>query len=124
MMTKVKTPAEIAAMRESGKMTAAVLQLLKARLQPGMSTKDLAVLAAAEIKAYDVGAPFLGYMGFPDVICISLNDEVVHGIPRADRIIKDGDIVSLDFGTTYQGMITDHAISVIAGRPSKSATCS
>jgi methionyl aminopeptidase len=117
MMTKVKTAAEIAAMRESGKMTAAIVQLLKAKLEPGMSTKDLALIAAAEIKAYDVGAPFLGYQGFPDVICVSLNDEVVHGIPNAERIIADGDIVSLDFGVTYNGMITDHAISVIAGKP-------
>lgn len=117
MMTKVKTAAEIAAMRESGRMLAAVLQLLKSRLQPGMSTKDLALIAAKEVEAYGVQAPFLGYQGFPDVICISVNDEVVHGIPRPDKIIADGDIVSLDFGIKYQGMITDGAISVIAGTP-------
>lgn len=117
MMTRVKTAAEIAAMRESGKMLAATLQLLKSRLEPGMSTKDLALIAAAEVKAYGVTAPFLGYQGFPDVICISVNDEVVHGIPRADKIIQDGDIVSLDFGINYQKMITDSAISVIAGKP-------
>jgi methionyl aminopeptidase len=115
-MTRVKTADEIVAIRESGRMTAAVLQLLKSRLQPGMSTKDLALIAAAEIKAYDVGAPFLGYQGFPDVICISLNDEVVHGIPRADRIVQDGDIVSLDFGVKYNGMITDSALTAIAGK--------
>lgn len=97
-------------------MLAAVLQLLKQRLQPGMSTKDLAQIAATEIKAYGVTSPFLGYQGFPDVICISVNDEVVHGIPRTDKIVQDGDIVSLDFGITYQGMITDAAISTIAGR--------
>ena len=115
-MTRKKTPAEIKAMRESGRMTAAVLQLLKTRVQPGMSTKDLALIAAAEVKAYGVGAPFLGYQGFPDVICISINDQVVHGIPRADKIINDGDLVSLDFGINYQGMITDSAITVIAGK--------
>ena len=117
MMTRVKTQDEIAAMRESGRMTAAVLQLLKSRLQPGMSTKDLANIAAKEIENYGVKAPFLGYQGFPDVICISVNDEVVHGIPREDKIIQDGDIVSLDFGVNYRGMITDSAISVIAGKP-------
>ena len=117
MMTKIKTNTEISAMRESGRMLAAVLQLLKQRLATGMSTKDLANIAAHEVKAYGVKAPFLGYLGFPDVICISLNDEVVHGIPHVDRIIKDGDIVSLDFGINYQGMITDGAISVIAGKP-------
>ena len=117
MMTRVKTPAEIAALRESSRMTAAVLQLLKAKLEPGMSTKDLARIAEHEVKAYGVSAPFLGYQGFPDVICISVNDEVVHGIPRTDKIITDGDIVSLDFGINYQKMISDSAISVIAGKP-------
>ncbi len=116
-MTQVKTPAEIAAMRQSGKITASIVQLLKERVEPGMSTMDLALLAAAEIKAYGVEAPFLGYMGYPDVILISLNDEVVHGIPRADRVINDGDIVKLDFGVKYQGMITDHAITTIVGKP-------
>lgn len=117
MMTRVKTPAEIAAMRESGKMTAAILQLLKTKTVPGISTKALADIAAHEVEAYGVKAPFLGYQGFPDVICISINDEVVHGIPRTDKIIKDGDIVSLDFGINYKGMITDSAISLIAGTP-------
>lgn len=98
-------------------MTASVLQLLKAKLAPGMSTKDLAILAAREVTGYGVEAPFLGYQGFPDVICVSLNNEVVHGIPRVDRIIADGDIVSLDFGIKYRGMITDSALSVIAGQP-------
>jgi methionyl aminopeptidase len=117
MMTKVKTASEIAAMRESGRMLASVLQLLKKQLQPGMSTKDLAILAAREVETYGVEAPFLGYQGFPDVICISLNDEVVHGIPNPRRVIADGDIVSLDFGIKYRGMITDSAISLIAGTP-------
>ncbi|HSX45539.1 MAG TPA: type I methionyl aminopeptidase, partial [Candidatus Saccharimonadia bacterium] len=60
---------------------------------------------------------FLGYQGFPDVICISVNDEVVHGIPKADKMLAEGDIVGLDFGVTYKGMITDSAVSVIAGKP-------
>lgn len=116
-MTKIKTAAEIDAMRESGRMLASVLQLLKMQLQPGMSTKDLALMAEKELKAYGVESPFLGYQGFPDVICISVNDEVVHGIPRATKIINDGDLIGLDFGVRYKGMITDSAISVIAGRP-------
>lgn len=116
MMTRIKTRDEIAAMRESGRMTATILQLLKKQLQPGMSTKDVARIAAAEVKAFGVSAPFHGYQGFPDVICISVNDEVVHGIPREDKIINDGDIVGLDFGVTYNGMISDSAISVIAGK--------
>lgn len=115
MQTKVKTASEIAAMRESGKMLATVLQILKTQLQPGMSTKDLAVIAASELKALGGKPSFLGYQGFPDVICISVNAEVVHGIPKADHIIQAGDIVGLDFGVTYQNMVTDGAISVIAG---------
>ena len=82
-----------------------------------MSTKDLAVIATNELKNLGGQPAFLGYQGFPDVICISINDEVVHGIPRADKIINEGDIVGLDFGVLYQGMITDSAISVITGRP-------
>jgi methionyl aminopeptidase len=117
MVTKVKTAAQIRAMREGGAMLAAVLQLLKKRLGAGMSTKDLAVIAAAELQKLGGEAAFLGYQGFPDVICISVNDEVVHGIPRPDKIIQEGDIVGLDFGVRLNGMITDAAISVIAGRP-------
>jgi methionyl aminopeptidase len=117
MVTRVKTASEIAAMQDSGRMLATVLQMLKTSLQPGMTTKQLADLAAAELKKLGGQAAFLGYQGFPDVICISVNDEVVHGIPRADKTIAEGDIVSLDFGVIYKGMITDSAISVIAGRP-------
>jgi methionyl aminopeptidase len=117
MQTKVKTKGEIAAMRESGRMLATVLQTLKPKVQPGISTKQLADYAAAELKALGGQASFLGYQGFPDVICISLNDEVVHGIPNPERQVQEGDIVGLDFGVTYKGMITDSAISVIAGKP-------
>lgn len=116
MITKVKTAAEIAAMRESGRMLATVLQILKPQVQPGVSTKALADIAAKELEKLGGTPAFLGYQGFPDVICISVNDEVVHGIPRADKIIQEGDIVGLDFGVIVDGMITDAAISVIAGR--------
>lgn len=117
MQTKVKTRREIEAMRESGRMLATVLQFLKPRVAAGITTKQLADLAAAELKALGGEASFLGYQGFPDVICISVNEEVVHGIPSTEKIIQEGDIVGLDFGVTYQGMITDSAISVIAGKP-------
>jgi methionyl aminopeptidase len=117
MVTRVKTTQEITAMRIGGQMLASVLSLLKKRLAVGMSTKDLAIIAADELKILGGEAAFLGYQGFPDVICISVNDEVVHGIPRSNRIINEGDIIGLDFGVRYQEMITDAAISVIAGRP-------
>lgn len=117
MITKIKTASEITAMRESGRMLASVLAKLQTELQVGMSTKDLAIITARELAPLGGHPAFLGYQGFPDVICISVNDEVVHGIPRANKIIAEGDIVGLDFGVLYKGMITDAAISVIAGKP-------
>ena len=117
MITKIKTSSEIAAMREGGKMLATILQLLKSEVASGMSTKDLADRAAIELKALGGQPSFLGYQGFPDVICISLNAEVVHGIPSTTRIIKEGDLIGLDFGVTLRGMITDAAISMIVGKP-------
>jgi methionyl aminopeptidase len=117
MVTRVKTPKEIEAMRVSGRMLATVLDVLKKQIDVGMSTKDLALIAAKEVKSLGGEAAFLGYQGFPDVICISVNNEVVHGIPNPSKVIKDGDIVGLDFGVTYRGMITDSAVSVIVGNP-------
>jgi methionyl aminopeptidase len=117
MMTQVKTAAEIVAMRESGRMLGTVLQYLRVEITAGMSTKDLAILAAREVERLGGKPAFLGYQGFPDVICISVNDEVVHGIPSASRVIASGDIVGLDFGVTYNKMVTDGAISVIVDKP-------
>ncbi len=116
MTTKVKTPSEIEAMRESGRILATVLQYLRPKVKPGVTTGQLADFAAAEIIRLGGEPAFLGYEGFPSVICISVNDEIVHGIPSKDKVINDGDIVSLDMGVRYKGMITDSAISVIAGR--------
>jgi methionyl aminopeptidase len=106
-------------MRESGQMLAAILQMLKEQTVPGISTKKLAEIAAQELKGLGGAPTFLGYYGFPDVICISINNEVVHGIPKTDKIISEGDIVSLDFGVTYRGMITDAAISYVLGEAKK-----
>ncbi|HTE58528.1 MAG TPA: type I methionyl aminopeptidase [Verrucomicrobiae bacterium] len=115
MQTKVKTTQEIKAMRESGRLLATVLATLKQAIQPGMTTKDLAEIAKSELRGTGGTPTFLGMYGFPDVLCVSVNDEVVHGIPTAKRKITDGDIVSMDFGVTYEGMITDGAVSVVAG---------
>lgn len=115
MYTRIKTPTEIEAMQESGQMLATILNALTSLDVVGYSTQDLANIAKAELKKLGGEAPFLGYQGFPDVICISLNDEVVHGIPSVERIIKTGDILSLDFGVKYRGMITDAATSIIVG---------
>lgn len=114
MFTKVKTEQEIADLRISGQKLAQVFEYLKTQLQVGMTTKQLADLAAEEMKRLKVDAVLLGYSGFPDVICISLNDEVVHGIP-SDDVINDGDLVSFDLCVGYNGMITDAAFTVVAG---------
>lgn len=116
MYNRTKTAAEIQAMRQSGRLLATVLATLRESLEPGMTTKDLAEIAKREIRGTGGVPTFLGQYGFPDVICISLNDEVVHGIPSPERVIRGGDIVSMDFGVTYDGMITDAAISAIAGK--------
>lgn len=115
MQTRVKTTQEIASMRESGRMLATVLKQLSSQVNDGITTKDLAEAAKRELRVLGGQPTFLGYYGFPDVICISVNDEIVHGIPRQNHLIRDGDVVSLDFGVTYRGMITDGAISVIVG---------
>ena len=115
MFTKVKTEEEIENMRIAGKMLAQVLQHVKNRAVAGMSTKDLADRAAAELKTLGGAQSFLNYQGFPDVLCVSVNDEVVHGIPNKLNILEDGDIVSVDFGVTYKGMVTDAALTFIVG---------
>lgn len=116
MQTRIKTDSELISMKASGKILATVLNYLSNNLSDGMSTKDIAILALKELRGLGGKPSFLNYQGFPDIICISINNEVVHGIPKKDKIIKNGDIVSLDFGVTYDGMITDGAISVILGK--------
>lgn len=117
MLTKVKSTQEIENMRQSGKLLARVLNQLSLQIAAGMSTKDLAEIAKNELRSTGGQPTFLGYYGFPDVLCVSVNDEVVHGIPRSTKIIQAGDVVSLDFGVTYGGMITDAAVTVIVGKP-------
>ncbi len=115
MVTKVKTDVEIAAMREGGKMLATVLSALRDQVSVGMTSADLSEIAKKKLIKLGGKPAFLGYEGFPDVVCVSINEEVVHGIPSKERIIQDGDIVSFDFGVLHKGLITDAAISVIVG---------
>lgn len=124
MFTRIKNDKEIAAMRTSGKMLAAILQVVKQATLPGISTLDMANIAEKELKVLGGQPVFLNYSigahipPFPSVICISVNDEVVHGIPRKDKIIQQGDIVSIDFGVKYDGMITDAAVTFGVGEVS------
>jgi methionyl aminopeptidase len=109
-----KNPSEIEIMRQGGKMLAGILNLLAEKVAPGVKPTDLAKIAAEEIKKGRLQPVVLGYEGFPDVICISANNEIVHGIPKA-KPLEDGDIVKLDLTVGYKGMIVDSAITVIAG---------
>lgn len=113
---RAKTPSEIEAMREGGRILATVLSRLTQVVAPGMSTKDLADIAATELKSLGARPAFLNHQDFPDVLCASLNQEVVHGIPSKKRIIKEGDLLSLDFGVIYKGLITDGATTVYVGK--------
>ncbi len=116
---QLKTVTEIAAMRESGRMLATILQLIRKKVTAGMTPKDMSALAAAELVKLGGQPTFKGFEGYPDIICISNNNEVQHAIP-SDRPFKNGDIVNFDFGVTYQNMITDAGISVcIGGKPDK-----
>lgn len=105
-------------MRISGSILAGVHSVLKKEVRPGVSTAQLADIAESEINKRGGEPAFLGYgapIPFPSVICISVNDEVVHGVPSENSVLKDGDIVSLDLGVTYKGMITDASITVPCG---------
>jgi methionyl aminopeptidase len=109
-----KNPVEIEKMREGGKMLATILNLLAEKVVPGSSPKEIAKMAHAEINKRGMQPVLLGYESFPDVICISVNDEIVHGIPK-NKPFTEGDIVKLDLTVGHKGMIVDSAITVIAG---------
>ena len=100
-------------MKKAGDICSQVLKMLKDIVSPGMTTKQLADMAAAMIRNHGGEPSFLGYKDFPDVVCISINEEVVHGIPDKERVVHSGDIITFDLGVTYQGMIVDSAISVL-----------
>jgi len=116
MASSIKTDAEIAAMREGGRMLATILQLMRAKCKPGLTPKDMAVIAKNELKVLGGKPAFLGYGAhpFPDVICISVNDQVQHSIPSS-RPFQPGDVVNFDFGVLYKGMVTDAGITVCVG---------
>jgi methionyl aminopeptidase len=110
-----KTAQEIEVMRAGGKMLATVLDKLAQAIKPGMSTKELADIAKRELKGLGGRPAFLNHEDFPEVLCTSINQEIVHGLPSAKKIIKEGDVVGLDFGVIYKGLITDGAITVYVG---------
>jgi len=110
----IKSDREIAVMREAGRIVANVLNMLKSRVRPGMCTRELDAIAAEEAEKLGGKPSFKGYRGYPATVCVSVNDEIVHGIP-GERALHDGDIVSLDFGAVYQDFQGDAAITVGVG---------
>ena len=109
MPVTIKSKQEIERMREAGKILAAVHDELKEYIHPGISTKEIDQQGEEIIRGYGCIPSFLGYEGYPASVCVSVNDEVVHGIPSPDRILKEGDIVSLDTGVIYKGWQSDAA---------------
>ncbi len=107
-------------MRQAGRIVATVLEILMKQAREGMKTKELDAIAATEVERLGAKPSFKGYHGFPANLCVSVNDEVVHGIP-GERVLKNGDIVSLDFGALFMGFQGDSAVSIGVGEISSQA---
>ena len=107
----IKSNQEIAAMRQAGKIVAKVLEVLKRQIRPGIKTKELDTIAARELERLEAKPSFKGYRGFPANLCVSVNDEIVHGIP-GERVLGEGDIVSLDLGAIFMGFHSDAAVTI------------
>ncbi len=124
-MILIKTPEEIAKLREGGKHLAQILAETAERVAPGVSALDLEHFVQKRIKELGDEPAFLGYkpaghrVPYPAALIVSVNSEVVHGIPTATKILKEGDVVSLDLGIKHEGLFTDHAITVAIGAVSK-----
>lgn len=121
MKVTIKSAEEIEKMRRAGEILAAVHQNLAREIKPGMSTLDIDRLGEEMIRGYGCIPSFKNYCGYPASICVSVNEEVVHGIPTDERIIKEGDIVSLDAGVIYEGYHSDAARTVAVGEVSEEA---
>lgn len=119
----IKSPAEIAIMREAGRINAEVHATVRALLQAGISTAELNAAAENVLRKYGCTSPFKGYgePPFPTSITVSINRELVHGIPRDDRVLKEGDIVSIDCGTILDGWVADSAFTAGVGEISPKA---
>lgn len=120
-MIIIKSEEEIDLMRTSGKVTAYILKELENFIKPGMSTADIDRFVEETIDGNGMIPTFKGYGGFPASACVSVNEEVVHGIPSRKRIIREGDIVSVDVGATYKGYVSDAARTYAVGSISEEA---
>jgi len=114
---QLKSSREIDLMAQGGAILGATIRTLRETVKPGMSTADLDKVAEDFIRSHDGATPaFKGLYGFPGSICTSINDEIVHGIPSKRRVLKDGDIISIDVGVGYKGFFTDSAVTVAVGK--------
>ncbi|MCX5782312.1 MAG: type I methionyl aminopeptidase [Elusimicrobia bacterium] len=118
---ELKSSSEIKILRKAGQFVAQVLDVIGKAVQSEITTKYLDDLAEKEIRSLGLKPAFLGYRGFPAVTCISINDELVHGIPSKKRILKEGDIVSIDLGIIYEGFYGDMAATFPVGKISQDA---
>ena len=116
----IKSDREIAIMRQAGRIVAVVLDILSRQVRAGMKTKELDVIAARELERLGAKPSFKGYRGFPANLCVSVNDEIVHWMP-GERVLNEGDIVSLDLGAIFKGFQGDAAITVGVGNISPEA---
>ena len=114
MAIGIKNLEQLKLMRKAGLVVAETLELIKAAIEPGVTTNHLNEIAVKNLKKRNAKPNFLNYHGYPAVICASVNDEIVHGIPN-DRKIENGDVVSIDFGAIIEGWHGDSAFSVVAG---------
>ncbi|HIW20906.1 MAG TPA: type I methionyl aminopeptidase [Candidatus Dorea intestinavium] len=121
MAVTIKSPREIELMTKAGEILATVHEELEKFIKPGITTKDIDKLGEELIRSYDCIPSFLDYNGYPGSICVSINEEVVHGIPSPHRILREGDIVSLDAGVIYKGYHSDAARTYGVGRISEEA---
>ena len=117
-MIIIKSDQEVDLMRESGKVTGFILKELENFIKPGISTADINGFVEDTIRKNGMIPTFKGYCGFPASACVSINEEVVHGIPDKKRILKEGDIVSVDVGSTYKGYVSDAARTYPVGKVS------
>jgi methionyl aminopeptidase len=109
-------------MHEAGKVACRILQSLKKFIKPGISTKDIEVFFDNYLKGYpEMSAAFKGFSGYPASLCVSVNEEVIHGIPSFDKLIKDGDVVSVDLGIEYKTLFVDTAYTYLVGKTSPQA---
>ena len=120
MGIEIKSPNEIDAMRQAGRIVAARLEVLKKSIKPGIITKELDDLAVEELKRHGAKSSSKGYRGYPAHLCVSVNDELVHGIP-GKRVLNEGDIVTVDFSAVYKGFHGDAARTVAVGKVSNLA---